>query len=203
MSLELLFEIPQIPMPIHDDLRTRQATPVDDARVVELIGEDHVARLKEGRERADVGGVSGAEDTSGRRCEPSSEAIFQKHVLAMVADHQAGRACTHPVLLQSARRGLHEPPITGEPQIVVRGEVQHRTTIENDLGTLLPIDHAGEPTAMSRREGVELGSRLVVEGHARRLYERVRNASQLFDLLRTTASRINALSAFSLIFSPS
>ena len=54
-------EVQNVVVPVHRDVRLRQPAPVDDARVVQFVGEDDVTFARERVQRADVRQVSGRE----------------------------------------------------------------------------------------------------------------------------------------------
>ena len=79
-SLQQLFGVGDIFVAEDFDLGAGEARAVDDAGVVELVGEDEVFFAEDGGDGAGVGGESGLEDDAGLDVLEGGDLFFELHV---------------------------------------------------------------------------------------------------------------------------
>ena len=119
-------------------LCAREANSIDDAGVVETIGEDSRLAVGERREHADVGQITATDEERRFRALEGRNFLLQRRGLGVVARHQARRARAGAAG-GSFCGGLDQKWMTRQPQVVVGREVdQARSTPVGDrLGRLL------------------------------------------------------------------
>ncbi|MNX87941.1 hypothetical protein D3C86_1198950 [compost metagenome] len=125
------------------DLGAAQAAAVDDARVVELVGDDHVLLAEHRRDRPRVGREARLEDQGGFGVLEGRDLGLELHVLAHGARDGADRARTCAELVDGLVGRLHEPGVGRQAQVVVGAEVDDLLVVEASLGLLLAFEHAG------------------------------------------------------------
>ena len=74
--MEEAFERVHVEVRVDDDVRAGEATAVDQARVVECVGEDDIPWAKKGGDGADVGGVAGGEDSRVLQLDVGGQGFF-------------------------------------------------------------------------------------------------------------------------------
>jgi hypothetical protein len=136
------FQMLDVGVPVDEGLRPRQPAAVDDAGVVEGVREDHLATLRQRRDRSAVGEVARAEQQgrlgSLELGQPRLELAVDRHR----AGDQPGRPGARPELQRRIGGGAPQPGMVCQSQIVVRAEHQDRAAVEHHLGALGPLDHA-------------------------------------------------------------
>ena len=153
-----------------DDLRRRPREPdrVDDARVVELVGEDHRRLVGEARDARLV--RVPARDVGERRLgagEVGERALELEVRLEGPAD-EAHRRRPGAVALEPLDPRAHDLGVPGEAEVVVRGEDDHLAASRHPHDR--PLRRLERQEALVRprvAEPVELGAELLVErgGH--------------------------------------
>ena len=152
-----------------DDLRRRPREPdrVDEARVVELVGEDHRRPVGQARDARLV--RVPARDVRERRLgagEVGERALEREVRLERPAD-EADRGRPRAVALEPLDPRTHDLRMAGEPEVVVRGEDDDvAVTLHLHDGALRRLE--GEEALVRSRlaERVELRAELLVEGGA-------------------------------------
>jgi hypothetical protein len=133
----------------------RQPRAVDEARVVERIGEDLAVAIGERGEDAEVGGIAAAEEHRARQAAEAREAPLRRLVRPHVARDQCRGARADAELVDGAVRCLAQPRVVGEAEIVVAGEVEERRAALAHARTLRRLEraaHAREPVALEGGE---------------------------------------------------
>ena len=153
----------------------RQPGPVDEAGVIQRIGEHRVALPRQCGHDADVGGIAGVEVQSARKTDEGSEFAFERVVGRAVAtdERRGARADAEP--RGGVARGLHERGMPGEPEVVVAAEGDHGPAVDDHLHAAL-ARHDDAPSAPQVRfiERAEAGVEIVEPGggHAHGAVER-------------------------------
>ena len=88
----MLFGVSNIFVPKDQNLGAREASAVNNAGVVELIGDDEIFFAKNGRDRARVGGKARLKDHAGFHILEARDFFFQLHVNFHGAGDGAHRA---------------------------------------------------------------------------------------------------------------
>src|SRR6266508_1245958 len=130
-------------VPKHLDLRPRQARAVDDRRVVQLVGDDDVLLGEDGRHGPGVRREAGLEHDRGlgplERREPPLQLDVERHGPGD-GSHGPG---PRPELLRRLHRRLPQPGVRGQPQVVVRRQVDDLPSVERGPGGLLALEGPG------------------------------------------------------------
>jgi hypothetical protein len=109
---------------------------VHDARVVELVQQDRVARTDQGADGADVGGVAGAEH---QRALPAGEPGHLGLELLVQRDGAGERADAGgagAVLVDRGLRGGGDPLVAAEADVAVAGHHQQALAVDLDVGAV-------------------------------------------------------------------
>ena len=133
--------------------------------MVELVGEHHVALAQQRGQHAGVRRVPAVEQLHRFDADPARHLAFELDVLAVVADDQARRAGARSFEIEGGLRRLDQPGITGEPEVIVRGEVEDLHAIDQRVHALSTIEHSWRPQSMDRCELGQLRLRFVIEVH--------------------------------------
>ena len=138
------------------DRRAAQAAAVDDAGVIQLVGDDDVIFGQDGRDRAGVGREAALKDDDGLDLLELGELPFELHVHLHGAGDGAHRAGADAELLDRFERLLPQPRVRRQTEIVVRREIDDRAVVERGVGLLLVVEHAQVPIEVLLLERVEL-----------------------------------------------
>jgi hypothetical protein len=135
-GLELYGEVVEVAVPVAVTRRLRQPYAVDDARVVELVGDDRVGVVGDRLEEAAVG-VEARRVQDGRlRAEERGQATLELGVeLGGAADEPYGGHPEAPLVEARVRCGDNRW-VVGEPEVVVGAEVDDALTRDGDLTRL-------------------------------------------------------------------
>ena len=154
----------------HLDRGAAQAAAVDDAGVIELVGDDDVVLGEDRRHRAGVGGEAALEDDDRldllelgearvrARCgSPSCPAIVR-------TDPEPTPRRSMASMARALQRRM-----SGQPEIVVRGEVDDRAAVDDRAVRLFAAQLAQRSPQALRAEGIELGGEVGerIRAHAR------------------------------------
>ena len=124
------------------DLGAREACAVDDAGVVELVGEDEVLFAEDGADGAGVGGEAALEDDAGFDVFEAGNFFFEVHVDA----HGSGDGADCAGADAEGARGFdccfNEAGVVGEAEIVVAGEVDDLAAVIMAYRRLLVVEDA-------------------------------------------------------------
>ena len=137
------------------DRGTAQSAPVDDARVVELVGNDDVVLGEDGGHGAGIGREPTLEHDDGFRLLEGREPLFELHVNR----HRAGDVRTEPEPTPRARVAASARSRSWgcvvKPEIVVRGEVDDLAVVDARRRLLLAVEDAQLPVEALRPERLE------------------------------------------------
>ena len=124
------------------DLGAGQPCAVDDAGVIELVGEDEVFFAEDGRDGARVGGEAGLEDDAGLDVFEGGNLLLEFHVDAHGAGDGAHGTGAYAVLLRGGDRGLTQLGMVAQAEVVVGGQVDDAAVVGADRGLLIVEDRA-------------------------------------------------------------
>jgi hypothetical protein len=138
-------------------LCAREARSVDDAGVVELVGEDKVVFTEDAGDGAGVGGESRLKNDAGFDTFEGGDLFFKLHVDAHGAGDSADGAGTYTVLFCSGDGGFFESGVVAEAEVVVRGEIDDALAVVGADGGLLVVELAQLEECSTLTQIVELG----------------------------------------------
>ncbi len=133
-----------------------EARAVDDAGVVELVGEDEVFFAEDGGDGAGVGGEAGLEDDAGFDAFEAGDFFFELHVDAHGAGDGADGAGANAVLLRGGDGGFAEFGVVAEAEVVVGGEVDDLAAVVVADGALFVVEDAEFEVGAALAEFVQL-----------------------------------------------
>ncbi len=119
-----------------------EARAVDDAGVVELVGEDEVLFAEDGADGAGVGGKSALEDDAGLDILEAGDLFFQIHVDAHGSGDGADRSGAHAEGARGGQGSLDQPGVVCEAQVVVAGQVDDLAAVVVAHRGLLVVEDA-------------------------------------------------------------
>ena len=146
------------------DRGAREARAVDDAGVVELVGEDEVLFAEDGADGAGVGGESALKDDAGLDVLEARNLFFELHVDAHGSGDGAHRARAHAEGARGGEGGFNELGMVGQAKVVVAGQVDDLAAVVVAHRGLLIVEHAelevralGAEFVENRRSGGQAG----------------------------------------------
>ena len=140
--IQQLFGVRHILVAEDFDLGAREPRAVDDAGVVQLVGDDEILFAQDRRHRARIRGKSGLEDHAGFDVLEARDLFFQLHVDLHGAGNGAHRARADAVLARRLQRGFAQLGVRRQPEIVVRREIDDLLAVEGAHRRLLVVEHA-------------------------------------------------------------
>ena len=140
--LEELFGVGDVFVAEDFDFGAGEACAVDDAGVVELVGEDEVFFAEDGGDGAGVGGEAGLEDDAGFDAFEGGDLFFELHVDAHGAGDGADGSGAYAVFFRGGDGGFAELGVIAEAEVVVGGEVDDLLAVVGADGGLLVVEHA-------------------------------------------------------------
>jgi len=155
--LEKFFGVGNVFVTEDFDLRAREACAVDDACVVELVGEDEVVFAEDTGDGAGVGGEAGLEDDTGFDAFEGGDLFFKLHVDGHGSGDGADGAGARAVLLCGGDGGFFELRVVAEPEVVVGGEIDDALAVIGADGGLLVVEDTQLEEGSALTEIVELG----------------------------------------------
>ena len=138
------------------NLRLREARAVDDRGVVQRIGDDEIVLAQHGRHRPRIGREAGLEDHAGFHVLEARDLLLEFHVDLHRAGDGAHRARSHAEFARRLQRRLAQLGMRGQPQIIVRGQVDDFLAVERADRRLLVVEHAQLEVRALGLEFVEL-----------------------------------------------
>jgi hypothetical protein len=144
---------------VREDLDGGATQPgaVDDAGVVERIGDDEVVLAEHRGDGAGVGGEAALEHHHGLDVLERREPALELHVQFHRPGDGADRAGADAVLRDRVERRLFQLRMRREAEVVVRGEIDHRAMVETAVRQRLAVHHAEPAMEALLLESVEFG----------------------------------------------
>ena len=130
---EKLVDVRRVAVPVHREWCLREATPVDERRVVQLVGHHEHVRARERREHAQVGREPGGEQHRVVGVLPLGERGFELGVHGARAHDEARRARSRTPAVDRVMGRPDDRGMLGEAQVVVGRERHHRPAIRGEL----------------------------------------------------------------------
>ena len=109
----------RISVGIDGDSSAREAAAVDDAGMVECIGDDHVIRACQGGQDADVGLIARGEDERGLAVEESGQLPLELAVRRKVAGDQSGGGGAETLACGGSGGSGGQGRVIGQAEVVV------------------------------------------------------------------------------------
>ena len=122
------------------DRRAAQPAAVDDAGVVQLVGDDHVVLRQDGGNGAGVGREAALEDDHGLDLLELGKPPLQLHVDLHRAGDRPHGAGADAESLERLERRVAQPRMCRQTQIVVRRQVDDRPVVERRVSLLLVLE---------------------------------------------------------------
>lgn len=124
-GLQLLLQVSHVPVGVAEAGCLGQADAVNNRGVVQRIGNDGVLGPKQGFEHSPVGVEAAGEQDGVIGAQKGRQPLLQLQVDILRAANEAHRGHSETSLVQGPLGGCDDPFIIGQPQVVVRAEVQH------------------------------------------------------------------------------
>ena len=141
--LQFRLQIVHVAVAIAKALRLAEPDAVDDAGMIQLVGDDGVLRIQQRFEEPAVGVEAGAVEDGVFRAEKRAEPFFKLLVKGLRAANKAYAGQTVAPLPQGLPGCLNHRGMIGQAQIIVRAEVQNRrATGDGNECLLRPVDHS-------------------------------------------------------------
>ena len=141
--LESGLQIVHVAVAVTESLRFRETDAVDDAGVVELVGDDRVLGVEQSLEQAAVGVEAGAVQDRVLGSEKLTDAFLKLLVDGLGAADEAHRGQPEAAGVERRVRGREDRRVRRQAEIVVRAEDEHPSAVrERHLGTLRRDDLA-------------------------------------------------------------
>ena len=139
------------------DFGAGEAGTVNDAGVVELVGEDEVVFAEDGGDGPGVGGESGLEDDAGFDAFEGGDFFFELHMEAHGSGDSANSAGAYAVVADGGDGGFFEPGVVAEAEVVVAGEVDDLFAVVVADGGLGVVEDAEPEEGSALAEVLQLG----------------------------------------------
>jgi hypothetical protein len=155
---------------VDDDVSPGEAGTIDEARVIEAVGEEQIAAFDQGRNHTDVGLEAGVEEKGRIGPVETGELDLEGLMVLVIARDEARGARAEPGLVERGDGSLPQGGVAREAEIVVGREAGQPPPVEIQPGALHAVP-ASELTPKSRvLDPAELVAQNVVESrHARNL----------------------------------
>jgi hypothetical protein len=137
--------------------RPGQPCTVDQAGVVEGVGEHGVVAARQGRHDAAVGHVARGEQQRARQAGEACQGGLGRLVLLVVAGDQVRCGRAHAAAADGLDHRLRDARVAGQAEVVVGGEGQQRPAVDFEHGALGPAHHPAGAAQPGGLEGGELG----------------------------------------------
>ncbi len=115
------------------DLGAREAAAIDDAGVIQFVGDDVIFGSENRRDGSGIGGESGLKHDAGFDVLERGDAFLELHVQRHGAGNGAHRARARAVLPDGLDGGFAEFGMRGEAEVVVGSEVDDLLAVEARL----------------------------------------------------------------------
>ena len=140
----------------HLDGGAAQARAVDDARVIQFVGDDDVVASEECSDGAGVCREAALEDHCRFGPLERGEAPFQLHVDLHRARDGSHRAGADAERREGIERAVAQSWMRREPEIVVRRQIDDRAVVDRCMRRLLAVEHAQRAEESLIAKGVQL-----------------------------------------------
>ena len=154
--LQQLFAVSDVFVAEDFDFCLRQARAVDDAGVVEFVGENEIFLAEDGADSARVGGESALEDDAGFDILEARDFFFELHVDLHGAGDGADGSGADAEFARRFQSSFAEARVRGQSEIVVAGEVDDALAVVGADRFLLVVQHAELEVGAARFQVVEL-----------------------------------------------
>ena len=145
----------------HLDRGAAQAGAVDDAGVIQLVGNHDVVLGQDGGDGAGVRGEAALEHDDGFGLLERGQPAFELHVDVHGAGDRAHRAGPDAEPPDRVEGPFAQPRVRRQPEVVVRGEIDDLTMIERRLVALLAFEDTELAVQALLLERVELAPEIV------------------------------------------
>ena len=135
----------------------REAGAVDDAGVVELVGDDEVFFAEDAGDGAGVSGESGLKDDAGFDSFEGGDLFFELHVDAHGAGDSADGAGAYAEFSGGGDGSFFEFGVVAETEVVVGGQINDSLAVVGADGGLLVVEFAQAEVSSALAKIVELG----------------------------------------------
>src|SRR5207253_4918091 len=129
---------------------------VDDAGVVQFVGQDRVLVAEDSLEQSAVGVPARRVEDGVLLAEEARDSLFELLVQLLSAADEANRGQAVAVAIESLVRGLDDGRMIGETEVVVGAEVDHFPAIDLNGRPLWPLELARALVAATCWQIVEL-----------------------------------------------
>jgi hypothetical protein len=146
-------EVLDVAMVVGEQLGSRQATPVEDRRVAELVAEHDVAWPGQRRDHTRVGQEARSEQQGGLAVREFGEALLEPAVDRHRSASKPRRSGADAPAHRRLRGRLAHPRMVGQPQVVLRAQHEDRLSVEHDVR---PLGTADQTRAVMESERLEL-----------------------------------------------
>src|SRR5690242_5402263 len=109
--------------------------------MVQRVGDDVVLRPENGRYRTGVGGESGLEDDARLDVFEPRDPLFKLHVDGHGSGDRSHRARSYAVSPRGFERRFAQFAMRGQPEVVVRGEIDYLAAVEARYGRALRLQY--------------------------------------------------------------
>src|ERR1700722_2162463 len=142
------------------DLRAGEPCAVDDAGVVELVGEDEVVFAKDGADSAGVGCEARLKDDAGLDAFEGCDLFFELDVDAHGAGDSADGAGAYAILFRCCNRSLAQLRMIAEAEVVIGGEADDALAIVGADRVLFVVEHTQLEEGSALTKVVELSGKM-------------------------------------------
>ena len=115
---------------------------IDDRSVIQLVGNNQIVFSQNCRHRSRVGRKSRLKHHAGFHLLERRDLLLQLQMQFHGASNRANGPRTRAVSLHRVQRGFAQRLVRGQPQVVVRSEVDHFSPVKNAHRLLLALEHA-------------------------------------------------------------
>lgn len=142
-----------------------ETTPIDDAGVVELVGDDEVARFGQALEEAEVGGVPRGEENPVFLVKESSEFELEVAMGALRAGDEPRTSGTERSFSGGLKEGFGVERRGCEAQIIVAGEAEEGLPVDAYGSTQLSVEGRGASQEIFALKVSESGGGIFSQAH--------------------------------------
>ncbi len=158
------FELAEVAVRVPESRGLAESDPIDDRRVIERVGDDRVFGAEQRFEKAAVRVETGAEQDRVVRAEELRQALLELLVQRLGAADEAHRRHPEAPSLERVARGLDHRRVIGEPEVVVRTEVEELAhALDLDVRRLRRLEHELTLVEASLPQSVEFLYKLLLE----------------------------------------